>query len=53
MKIVSVILAVMSLSTICLGRLPADLNKDGIVDFPDLAVFSRQWLSGESAVESN
>lgn len=53
MKIVSIILAVMSLSTICLGRLPADLNKDGIVDFPDLAVFSQQWLSGEPAVDSN
>jgi parallel beta-helix repeat protein len=53
MKTVSVILAVMSLSTICLGRLPADLDNDGTVDFCDLAVFSREWLGSEFGVESN
>lgn len=44
MKTTTIILVVLSLTTICLGDLPADLNCDEIVDFYDFAIFSDQWL---------
>jgi len=34
-------------SSICLGSLQADFNRDGIVDFNDFAIFAGQWLKVE------
>ena len=52
MKVSSVIL-VMSLSTICFGYLPADLNFDRGVDFYDFAIFANEWLFTENPGEPN
>jgi len=53
MKTASVILVVMGLSTICLGYLPADFNRDRIVDFYDFATFSDEWLNQDVGPDSN